>query len=205
MKSYSDLNSVHKNAIDSFTKTRVKQMVASVRNPPKNILEVGGSLGEGAIVYHERFPGTELVGIDVEDWRKPENKSLYSAFHIASMSKLPFDDETFAVVSAGEVLEHLYPHDVDLALCEVFRVLVTGGIFVMTTPNPGSGSFLLKHRTVLLRAHKTQHFPASLKLRLRAIGFRKVKLGGAGRVAEIIGQHFPLRLYSSFKVSAEKI
>lgn len=46
---------------------------------------------------------------------------------------LPFDDDTFDVVTAGELIEHLYNPDAFLA--EVRRVLRPGGHVVLSTPN----------------------------------------------------------------------
>jgi len=49
-----------------------------------------------------------------------------------SAMALPFDDETFDVVSAFDVIEHCEPESV--ALAEVSRVLRPGGVFLMAVP-----------------------------------------------------------------------
>jgi 2-polyprenyl-3-methyl-5-hydroxy-6-metoxy-1,4-benzoquinol methylase len=64
--------------------------------------------------------------------------------HVLESGPLPFADETFRVAFAGEIIEHL----VDTAgfLEDVRRVLVTGGVLVLTTPNLAS----LENRVRLL-------------------------------------------------------
>lgn len=47
--------------------------------------------------------------------------------------KLPYPDNTFAIVTATEVVEHL--EDFRAILREMYRVLKPGGICVLTTPN----------------------------------------------------------------------
>ncbi len=46
---------------------------------------------------------------------------------------IPYPDDSFDVVSAGEVIEHIY--DPDRLLAETRRVLRPGGHVVLTTPN----------------------------------------------------------------------
>jgi ubiquinone/menaquinone biosynthesis C-methylase UbiE len=47
--------------------------------------------------------------------------------------ELPYEDDTFDIVTATEVIEHL--EDFRTTLREVYRVLKKGGICVLTTPN----------------------------------------------------------------------
>lgn len=47
--------------------------------------------------------------------------------------RIPYPDDTFGVVTAGEVLEHIY--DPDRLLREIRRVLRPGGHLALTTPN----------------------------------------------------------------------
>jgi len=75
---------------------------------PRRILEIG--VGEGHVMtrVRERFPGVPLVGLDLPDddlgadWRA---KGLPCMFGDATT--LPFPDDTFDLVLAIEVLEHI--------------------------------------------------------------------------------------------------
>lgn len=55
------------------------------------------------------------------------------SIHRMSADRLAFDDDTFDVVTAIEVLEHV--HDLDATLREIHRVLTPDGRFLVTTPN----------------------------------------------------------------------
>jgi SAM-dependent methyltransferase len=70
---------------------------------------------------------------------------------------LPFENEFFDAVFAGEVIEHLF--DPDHFLDEVYRVLKHKGILVLTTPNLAS----LHNRIALLLGY--QPFPMGVSLR----------------------------------------
>jgi 2-polyprenyl-3-methyl-5-hydroxy-6-metoxy-1,4-benzoquinol methylase len=79
---------------------------------------------------------------------------------------LPFDDCTFDVVNAGEVLEHLY--DTKLFFQEAARVLKREGILLFTVPNLNS----LENRLKVLRgaylgmagAYPEDHFGSHVRM-----------------------------------------
>ncbi|KXB03151.1 hypothetical protein AKJ48_04170, partial [candidate division MSBL1 archaeon SCGC-AAA261O19] len=77
----------------------------------------------------------EVYGIEIsEKGVKLARENGVKAFRInIDGSKLPFEDNYFDGVFAGEIIEHLY--DTDNFVNEVYRTLKPGGIFVMTTPN----------------------------------------------------------------------
>jgi len=88
---------------------------------PASILEVG--LGEGEISerVRDRFPGVFMMGIDLPDAELAEawgDRKLNGAF--ADIAHLPFADNSFDLVMAIEVLEHV--PDPAAALREVNRV-----------------------------------------------------------------------------------
>jgi SAM-dependent methyltransferase len=88
---------------------------------PTRILEVG--VGEGQVMgrLRDRFPGVPLIGVDLPDvalvdaWRAD---GLACAFGDATT--LPFADDSFDLVLAIEVLEHV--PSPQLALLELRRV-----------------------------------------------------------------------------------
>jgi SAM-dependent methyltransferase len=88
---------------------------------PRRILEVGVGEGEVMARLHDRFPDAPIIGLDLPD---PE---LASGWRSADMScafgdatSLPFADDTFDLVLAIEVLEHV--PGPDAALRELARV-----------------------------------------------------------------------------------
>jgi SAM-dependent methyltransferase len=87
----------------------------------RRILEVG--VGEGQVMtrVRERFPAAALVGVDLPD------AALAEAWQVESLpclfgdaTRLPFADDTFDLVLAIEVLEHV--PSPDRALRELARV-----------------------------------------------------------------------------------
>jgi SAM-dependent methyltransferase len=73
-----------------------------------------------------------VVGYDLVGDHLRRNDALTSAV-VGTGEQLPFADETFDVVSANMVLEHLA--DPVPVLKEISRVLQPGGCFVFVTPN----------------------------------------------------------------------
>ena len=100
------------------------------------VLDVG--VGTGALI--ERLSrlklGLELHGIDIVE--SPSVKRLKEQgilrFKIGDATNIPYDNETFDVVFLVEVLEHLLPEEVLLALLEIKRVLKPGGMFIISVP-----------------------------------------------------------------------
>ncbi|MFM8320217.1 MAG: class I SAM-dependent methyltransferase [Chloroflexota bacterium] len=56
--------------------------------------------------------------------------------------QLPFEDNYFSAVTMLAVIEHLDPAPVQILLQEVYRVLKSGGVFIMTTPSAWSDGLL---------------------------------------------------------------
>jgi ubiquinone/menaquinone biosynthesis C-methylase UbiE len=104
--------------------------LAAAQNPTRT-LDLG--CGEGILLdaLAARLSAeARLVGVDVVP--PPESASWHGVTgNIAG--RLPFADDAFDVVVAGEVLEHV-PHP-DLMLTEIRRVLRPSGRLLLSTPN----------------------------------------------------------------------
>ena len=98
---------------------------------PRRILEIG--VGEGHVMsrVRERFPGVPLVGLDLPDealsdeWQEQGLPCMFG-----DATTLPFPDDSFDLVLAIEVLEHV--PEPDAALAELARVC--SGTFVASVP-----------------------------------------------------------------------
>lgn len=82
--------------------------------------------------FHERVARVE--GVDVDDVVLT-NPTLAAAHVIEPGATLPYDPETFDVVLADYVLEHVSREDAPTVAREVLRVLRPGGWFAARTPN----------------------------------------------------------------------
>jgi ubiquinone/menaquinone biosynthesis C-methylase UbiE len=73
-----------------------------------------------------------VVGLDLEHEALKRHRTI-SRRTRGDLSRLPFADGTFDLVTANMVLEHLQEPSAQLS--EIFRVLKPGGVFVGLTPN----------------------------------------------------------------------
>lgn len=80
------------------------------------------------------------VGCDLVESHLKQNRSLH-VVAVADAGQLPFADNSFDVVSANMVVEHL--RDPKLVFREIARVLVSGGHFVFVTPNRSNPAVFL--------------------------------------------------------------
>lgn len=119
------------------------QRIDAVLDADSHVLDFGAGRGwwtvEPVAPLHRRlrwFKGrvARSVGTDVDD-AVLENPSLDEAHVVGIGEPLPFPDETFDVVVADYVLEHVDHADVEQVSGEIMRVLKPGGWFAARTPN----------------------------------------------------------------------
>ncbi len=94
------------------------------------ILDLGAGAG---IVAHMNFRGmaAKVCGVDL-DPRVLENPYLDEA-RCANAGSIPYENETFDLVFADNVMEHL--DDPETVFAEISRVLKPGGTLMFKTPN----------------------------------------------------------------------
>ena len=115
-----------------------------VGGPGRRVLDLG--CRTGALTQHYAT-GNDVVGVDVDNEalaRASERLGIETVWADAE-DRLPFDDDSFDVVVAGELLEHLA--DPAAAIANARRVLRPGGRFVGSVPN----AFRLKSRVAYAR------------------------------------------------------
>lgn len=120
-----------------FHQNRYARELDGALEPGRRWLDLGagtrphhGWIGPSAQALAER--AAVLVGCDLVPEHLRRNSHL-SCAALADGVALPFADESFALVTANMVLEHL--PDPGIVLREVARVLSPGGCFVFVTPN----------------------------------------------------------------------
>ena len=151
------------------------------------VLDVG--CGEGHFAAALARAGAEVVAVDVA--AEPLRRALardpdLDVRLVEPEGPLPFEDSSFDVVWAGEVIEHVA--DTSRWLSEVRRVLRSGGTLLLSTPDHGplSRLWLALSRS----AFEARFDPRSDHLRFytrRALvalfadfGFEEVTVAGAG-------------------------
>ncbi len=92
---------------------------------PQNLLDVG--CGRGQIIAYARDIDIEAEGFDFSEWaigdegRYKGTKAEWVKCHDAT-EKWPYPDNSFDLVVALDLLEHIYAEDIDFVLSEINRV-----------------------------------------------------------------------------------
>jgi SAM-dependent methyltransferase len=135
---------------------RVRLFRRYVGGPGRRVLDLGCRYGALTQAYVE---GNDVVGVDVDREALAEAAKLGIETHWADAdAPLPFDDASFDVVVAGELLEHV--RDPKRLVTEARRVLRGAGTFVGSVPN----SFRLKNRLRFLAGRKPEDDPTHLHM-----------------------------------------
>jgi SAM-dependent methyltransferase len=118
---------------------RAELIASLVGGPGLRVLDLG--CRTGALTQHYAA-GNEVTGVDVD---RAALEQAVERLGIETVwadveEGLPFEDETFDVIVAGELMEHLA--DPAAAVANIRRVLRPGGRFVGSVPN----AFRLKSR-----------------------------------------------------------
>lgn len=98
----------------------------------KRVLDVGCGKGRFARILKERNPQSAIVGLDLAEAMLRFLPSDVAACS-ASMTDLPFSDQSFDAAYATESLEHAV--DIERAVAEMCRVVKPGGKIVIIDKN----------------------------------------------------------------------
>jgi len=149
-----------------YAKTRnelVRHLIKKYHPKFKDVLDCGCGTGFN---YPSFRDAKRVVSLDISDYAlKICKKQCIPNLVKGDAQKMPFKNNTFDVVAAIELIEHL--DDDRAALREFFRVLRPGGIVVLTTPAFG---WLWSDDDVLAH-HKRRYVRKDLIRKVRAAGF----------------------------------
>jgi len=142
------------------------------RREVKKILDIG--CGSGILCILLALNDYEVTGIDISDkmlrlamtLNKKINLRVPPNFIKMNAVELVFPEEYFDCVISLHMIEHLHPKDVCRHILEVRRVLKTGGLYIISTPNRFSG-----HSIPL---HLREYSYCELASLLSSVGFRVV-------------------------------
>ncbi len=186
MKSLSEFNSEISFAYD-FQESRLKKCIKIISDiPAGTMLDIGCTHGDWGLFWKNQ--GWKVFGVDVnsQNVQASKNAGLDATVCDCNAEKLPFADQSFDFIFAGEVIEHLI--DTDGFIKDIYRCLIPGGKAIITTPNLAS----FENRMRLLfgiypiwvdyslkgSGHVRAYTPRVLKKQLNQNGFKVKKLLG---------------------------
>jgi len=113
---------------------RLNRVAAVLDTKQPRLLEMGCSLG--ATLEAARRRGWDVVGVDVSDDAVRSCRARDFECLPVDGRHLPFPDESFDVITAWHVIEHV--GDIRQTLTEWRRVLKPGGVMALETPDASS-------------------------------------------------------------------
>lgn len=144
--------------------TRIESLLASVQG---KVLDVGGSAGTLHEDLMKRFTPQQVISLDIELIHTRTNQV------IGDGQKMPFRNNSFNSILAGEVLEHV--QDPKQFINECWRVLDWNGVIALSTPNKKSWLNRLTH-SYEMPLHISLHTPEQLRTLLDTSGFSIQKM-----------------------------
>jgi len=151
----------------------------------KRVLEIGCGTGYGANYLSEL--ASRVVAVDTSKECISYFQDKYGKdnlfFLLADALNLPFKDDSFDIVVSFQVIEHIKPKEVLNYLREIKRVLKTGGIFLVSTPNKRLR--LLPFQKSWNPEHKKEYKDKELKKLLSKV-FSEVKVYGLCGSKEVL-------------------
>ena len=99
----------------------------------KAVLDVGCNVGYGTAILAR--DAASAVGVDVSERAIADARRRYPhvRYEVVDGSTLPFEDDSFDLVTSVQVIEHV--GDYDVYMSEIRRVLAPGGVVFFATPN----------------------------------------------------------------------
>lgn len=172
----------------NLKESRVKKSIRIIQSisPKGRLLDIGCSTGQWALFWKNN--GWESYGIDVnnENVSQAEKLGIKTKLCDLNSQQIPFADNYFDVIIAGEVIEHLV--DTDSFVRNLFRCLKIGGYLLITTPNLVSFENRLRmllgfypiwvEYRLANSGHVRAYTPRVLKKQLHSMGFKVVKFTG---------------------------
>lgn len=118
--------------LDRLEGTALNMILRCVKD--KKVLDLGCGTGRG-IKHLYDFKAAEVCGVDVSEKMIAiaQKKFKTTKFVLADSENLPFEDESFDVVTALYLIVHI--GDLRKTFDEAFRVLKKGGIFILSNIN----------------------------------------------------------------------
>jgi 2-polyprenyl-6-hydroxyphenyl methylase/3-demethylubiquinone-9 3-methyltransferase len=132
----SELQGSYNSEDEATFSTRVGLALSRLGGESRQVLDLG--CGSGGASARLAAAGHSVVGVDISSTgiAVARARAPQVVFELVEAgAPFPFDDARFDACFCSEVLEHIL--DVEAAVREVHRVLISGGLFLLTVPYHG--------------------------------------------------------------------
>lgn len=133
MTTVSEYNTTKKFTYETRESRLKKCMKLIASLPPGRMLDIGCSTGDWAVHWQEANWKCSGLDIDQEHVKIAQGRGVDARYCDLNQSPLPFENDSFDLIFAGEVIEHLV--DTDGFVRELHRCVRPGGAVIITTPN----------------------------------------------------------------------
>lgn len=169
-----------------------------LKNNLKKVLDVG--CGSGRVVKYLNDNGFDAFGCDPQEEAVNLAKKLNKKNVITqtSAAQLPFKNQSFDLITAISVIEHLSLNDIKYFFTEAQRILRPEGFIFMITPNFSSPMRFFLGKKWFGYADPTHinfFTPASLTAALQKYGFGNIKLRHTTAYNIKTDMHLPVFLW----------
>ena len=159
------------------TASRLLHMMASFRQPPGRLLDVG--CGPGLFLEEARRQGWDVRGVELARWACEEARNRLGAAVVEqgdTLQLLKLNLGTFDVVAALDVIEHV--SDPRSFLIQLSAMLRPGGLLVLTLPRWDSlvARLWRKHWRLIFSAHLFYFTSRALQRLLSQVGFKTLRV-----------------------------
>jgi SAM-dependent methyltransferase len=160
--------------LDSLHRARLRTLERIFRRyikPGSRVLDVGSGYSMFFLITTDWDFDVTCCDLDSTAMEKMRGLVPRWEWVVADAVNLPWEDDAFDAVYAGEIIEHM--SDAEAALREWGRVLSPGGIMIITTPNRDRLLARANRREMLVGPEHIRELGLSeLKSALHAEGFR---------------------------------
>ncbi len=162
-------------------------------------LELGP--GDCSLAFEVAKHVKQVNAVDVSDEitksvAQPENFRLI----LSDGCSVPLPPGSVDVAYSNQLMEHLHPDDAMEQLCNIFRALRPGGVYVCMTPNRLSGPHDISKYfdDVAVGFHLKEYTVKELGQLLQEVGFKHIRvyLGGKGKYLKL--RTFPIECCEGF-------
>lgn len=134
IQQFADRRNIRSKIIPLVNTKKFKIFLSFIDNNPEVVLDLGCDCGWLSTKIKEKF-NSEIYGVDInqESLIEAEKKGINVLHYNLGQKDWPFEDESFDLLIAGDVIEHVI--DTETFVQECYRILKKDGLLIVSVPN----------------------------------------------------------------------